>query len=119
MCIRDRRATPGFSGADCTEVCKRAARLAIRDAVDAAANGAEGPTSVGAKHFEDAMATARRSVSDADLAKYDAFAAKQKVSADAAPGDASQAPKAFSFDDPAEIAAAEAAEEEEAELIYD
>ena len=113
------RATPGFSGADCTEVCKRAARLAIRDAVDAAANGAEGPTSVGAKHFEDAMATARRSVSDADLAKYDAFAAKQKVSADAAPGDASQAPKAFSFDDPADIAAAEAAEEEEAELIYD
>ena len=113
------RATPGFSGADCTEVCKRAARLAIRDAVDAAASGAEGPTSVGAKHFEDAMATARRSVSDADLAKYDAFAAKQKVSADAAPGDASQAPKAFSFDDPADIAAAEAAEEEEAELIYD
>ncbi|KAH8062639.1 ATP binding protein [Aureococcus anophagefferens] len=112
------RATPGFSGADCTEVCKRAARLAIRDAVDAAANGAEGPTSVGAKHFEDAMATARRSVSDADLAKYDAFAAKQKVSADAAPG-STEAPKAFSFDDPAEIAAAEAAEEEEAELIYD
>ncbi|KAH8076390.1 ATP binding protein [Aureococcus anophagefferens] len=99
-------------------VCKRAARLAIRDAVDAAANGAEGPTSVGAKHFEDAMATARRSVSDADLAKYDAFAAKQKVSADAAPG-STEAPKAFSFDDPAEVAAAEAAEEEEAELIYD
>ena len=108
------QATPGFSGADCTEVAKRAARLAIRDAVDAAANGDEGPTKVMPKHFEDAMASARRSVSDADLAKYDAFAAKQKVSADAKPGD-DTAPKAFSFDDDD----ANAADDEEAAAMFD
>ena len=90
------RCTPGFSGADCAEVAKRAARCAIRDAVHAAAEGVEGPTAVSTKHFEEAMATARRSVTDADLAKYDAYAAKQKVSADAVDGEPA---KAFSFDD--------------------
>jgi transitional endoplasmic reticulum ATPase len=70
--------TPGFSGADCTEVCKRAARVAIRDAVHAAAAGETGPTRIGATHIEAAMATARRSVSDADLAKYQQFANKQQ-----------------------------------------
>ena len=67
-----------------------------RDAVHAAAEGREGPTAVSTKHFEEAMATARRSVTDADLAKYDAYAAKQKVSADAVDGEPA---KAFSFDD--------------------
>jgi transitional endoplasmic reticulum ATPase len=86
--------TPGFSGADCAEVCKRAARFAIRDAVHAAAAGTTGPRAVGACHFELAMAAARRSVSDAELAKYDAYAAKQKVSADV---DEPDSPRAFSF----------------------
>jgi len=99
--------TPGFSGADCAEVGKRAARFAIRDAVHAAAAGEAGPTEVGAKHFEEAMASARRSVSDADLAKYDAYAAKQKVSADAVDGEPA---KAFSFDDD---------DDEKAEAMYE
>ncbi|KAK7248882.1 transitional endoplasmic reticulum ATPase [Aureococcus anophagefferens] len=111
------RATPGFSGADCTEVCKRAARArsAPPSTRRRTAPRARRPW---ARSTSRTPATARRSVSDADLAKYDAFAAKQKVSADAARG-RGQARQSASFDDPAEIAAAEAAEEEEAELIYD
>ena len=53
------------------------------------------------------MASARRSVSDADLAKYDAYAAKQKVSADAVDGEPA---KAFSFDDD---------DDEKAEAMYE
>jgi len=89
--------TPGFSGADCAEVCKRAARFAIRDAVHAAVAATAGPQAVSVRHFEQAMAAARRSVSDAELAKYDAYAAKQKVSADA---DELDNPHAFSFTTP-------------------
>merc|ERR1719282_1166933 len=99
------RCTPGFSGADCAEVAKRAARCAIRDAVHAAAGGDDGPSEIEPRHFEEAMATARRSVSDADLAKYDAYAAKQKVSADAKDGEPA---RAFSFDDDATAAEEEA-----------
>ena len=84
---------------DGTHVPTNAGYLILEDAVHAvhaAAEGVEGPTAVSTKHFEEAMATARRSVTDADLAKYDAYAAKQKVSADAVDGEPA---KAFSFDD--------------------
>jgi len=72
------KCTPGFSGADCAEVCKRAARIAIRDAVHAVAAGEAGPRKIEAVHIEAAMATARRSVSDADLAKFQQYANKQQ-----------------------------------------
>ena len=71
--------TPGFSGADVAEVCKRAARYAIRDSVDHALSKATTPPPdkvIQRKHFEMAMANARRSVTDTDLQKYDAYAAK-------------------------------------------
>jgi transitional endoplasmic reticulum ATPase len=95
--------TPGFSGADLTEICQRAAKLAIREAIGAmeqsaaaaAAAAAEGgggsqapqapqqdaemaPADpvpyITAVHFEESMRYARRSVSDADIRKYDMFA---------------------------------------------
>ncbi|KAJ1461268.1 P-loop containing nucleoside triphosphate hydrolase protein [Pelagophyceae sp. CCMP2097] len=80
------RSTPGFSGADCAEICKRAARFAIRESVAAeVARGPDDPT-VGVpnpmimpRHFEMAMEIARRSVSDADLAKYEAYSKKAKA----------------------------------------
>merc|ERR1711959_765152 len=75
--------TDGFSGADLAELCQRAAKAAIRDAIAAeelkAGDDAmdDGSTSeIGRKHFEEAFAGARRSVASNDLAKYDQFRKK-------------------------------------------
>merc|ERR1712217_511044 len=74
--------TDGFSGADLAELCQRAAKAAIRDAIaadelktddDMAIDAA---SEIGRKHFEEAMAGARRSVAITDLAKYDQFRQK-------------------------------------------
>jgi transitional endoplasmic reticulum ATPase len=75
--------TDGFSGADLAELCQRAAKAAIRDSIaadelktddmDVDATG-----EIGRKHFEEAMAGARRSVAQTDLAKYDQFRQKMQ-----------------------------------------
>merc|ERR1712139_751078 len=73
--------TEGFSGADLAELCQRAAKAAIRDAI-AADELAEGDmdtgmgNEIGRKHFEEAFAGARRSVDATQLAKYDQFRKK-------------------------------------------
>jgi len=85
--------THGFSGADLTEICQRAAKLAIRESIEAdirrererrAAedNGMmeedeeeEDPVAhITREHFEEAMKYARRSVSDSDIRRYEMFA---------------------------------------------
>jgi transitional endoplasmic reticulum ATPase len=88
--------THGFSGADLTEICQRAAKLAIRESIesdirkarerkekDEAGDDAkmeedeeeEDPVSVISRdHFEEAMKYARRSVSDGDIRRYEMFA---------------------------------------------
>jgi transitional endoplasmic reticulum ATPase len=82
--------TEGFSGADLAELCQRAAKAAIRDAIaadelrtQAAAGGdaameeeAVVKQEITRKHFEEAFAGARRSVSLTDLGKYDNFRSK-------------------------------------------
>merc|ERR1711972_279453 len=75
--------TEGFSGADLAELCQRAAKAAIRDAIAAEelkagddAMDAEGASEIGRKHFEEAFAGARRSVANNDLAKFDQFRKK-------------------------------------------
>uniref|UniRef100_A0A2N9I663 Uncharacterized protein n=1 Tax=Fagus sylvatica TaxID=28930 RepID=A0A2N9I663_FAGSY len=79
--------TAGFSGADITEICQRACKYAIREdiqkdierekrEIDAMAedSAAEEVAEIKAAHFEESMKFARRSVSDADIRKYQAFA---------------------------------------------
>lgn len=95
--------TNGFSGADIAEICQRAAKLAIRESIEAdmkkmrarderraaaaeAGNGEvkmeedddveeEDPVPrITPAHFEVAMSFARRSVSDGDLRRYEMFA---------------------------------------------
>jgi transitional endoplasmic reticulum ATPase len=75
--------TEGFSGADLAELCQRAAKAAIRDAIAAdelkAGDDAmddDACSEIGRKHFEEAFAGARRSVGITDLAKYDNFRKK-------------------------------------------
>jgi transitional endoplasmic reticulum ATPase len=101
------KSTEGFSGADITEICQRAAKNAIRESI--AGNVAharaisagevdesepfEDPVPfIRRDHFEDAMSRARRSVSDDDIRKYEQFMAKMK--ADSSKAGAS----GFSFD---------------------
>lgn len=74
--------TEGFSGADITEICQRATQSAIREAIAEEARRAEtGDASASdpvpeicRRHFAEAMKSARRSVSDADIRKYEMFA---------------------------------------------
>lgn len=83
--------TNGFSGADLTEICQRACKLAIRESIekdieaqrlrqekggdDMETEEAEDPVpDITRGHFEEAMAYARRSVSDNDIRKYEMFA---------------------------------------------
>ncbi|KAI8823782.1 P-loop containing nucleoside triphosphate hydrolase protein [Fimicolochytrium jonesii] len=88
------KATNGFSGADLTEICQRACKLAIRESIEkeisrerarkeALAAGQEPMDGVEEDdpvpeitraHFEEAMKYARRSVSDNDIRKYEMFA---------------------------------------------
>ncbi|CAI7785266.1 unnamed protein product [Closterium sp. NIES-54] len=83
------RYTHGFSGADITEICQRACKYAIRQNIEKdierekrrAANPdsmeedeADEVAEITAADFEEAMKFARRSVSDADIRKYQAFA---------------------------------------------
>ncbi|CAL1135136.1 unnamed protein product, partial [Cladocopium goreaui] len=76
--------TEGFSGADLAELCQRAAKAAVRDAIaadelragdDDAMDTTMG-SEIGRKHFEEAFGGARRSVAASDLAKYDQFRKK-------------------------------------------
>eukprot|EP00884_Botryococcus_braunii_P011469 jgi/Botrbrau1/20322/Bobra.0006s0005.1 len=83
--------TNGFSGADITEICQRACKYAIRENIEKDIERerakAENPDMmdedieeidpvpcITRAHFEEAMKYARRSVSDADIRKYQAFA---------------------------------------------
>ncbi|KAL0417690.1 UNVERIFIED_CONTAM: Cell division cycle protein 48 [Sesamum radiatum] len=81
--------TQGFSGADITEICQRACKYAIRETIEKdiekERRRRENPDSmdedledevseIKPAHFEESMKFARRSVSDADIRKYQAFA---------------------------------------------
>ncbi|CAP23560.2 Protein CBG03070 [Caenorhabditis briggsae] len=85
--------TVGFSGADLTEICQRACKLAIRESIekeiriekerqDRLTRGEElmeddtvDPVpEITRAHFEEAMKFARRSVTDNDIRKYEMFA---------------------------------------------
>lgn len=74
--------TQGFSGADLTEICQRACKLAIRESIEKEIEQQKGAMDTGSDpvpeirrdHFEEAMKFARRSVSDNDIRKYEMFA---------------------------------------------
>eukprot|EP00794_Sanderia_malayensis_P008000 gene8000-8859_t len=84
------KVTHGFSGADLTEICQRACKLAIRESIesdikkereregnpdaDMDFEDEDAVPEIRKDHFEEAMRFARRSVSDNDIRKYEMFA---------------------------------------------
>merc|ERR1712087_924378 len=97
-------ATDGFSGADITEICQRAAKNAIRDSITAGierqnrveageltqeeADALPDPVPAITKaHFEASMTKARRSVGPEIIQQHDEFTEKQKASWGAAAGE--------------------------------
>lgn len=80
----------GFSGADMTELCQRATKAAIRESIaceedrkklatgddDADADMEDPVPVITRKHFEEAMAAARKSVTEYDLQKFEQFKLK-------------------------------------------
>jgi transitional endoplasmic reticulum ATPase len=96
--------TDGFSGADITEICQRAAKNAIRDSITAQiertkrveageltqeeADALPDPVPcITSAHFEASMSKARRSVSPEIIEQYDQFTQKQKQQWSASTGD--------------------------------
>jgi len=83
--------TEGFSGADLTELCQRACKAAIRDAIEADARkkaaealnpgqeikmAADPVPELTRRHFEEALKCARVSVTATDLEKFEQFRRK-------------------------------------------
>lgn len=84
------KVTHGFSGADLTEICQRACKLAIRQSIEAEirmererdkdpnadmeVEDFDPVPEISRAHFEESMKFARRSVSDNDIRKYEMFA---------------------------------------------
>lgn len=90
--------THGFSGADLSFITQRAVKLAIKqaisvdiekskareaageDAMDEDAEADDPVPELTKAHFEEAMASARRSVTDVEIRRYEAFAQSMKNS---------------------------------------
>ena len=96
--------TEGFSGADITEICQRAAKNAIRESIAAdierqrrveegeltqeEADALPDPVPcIGKLHFEESMSKARRSVTPDVVATYDEFSQKSKQLWESSGGD--------------------------------
>eukprot|EP00529_Nitzschia_sp_RCC80_P004358 CAMPEP_0113453178 /NCGR_PEP_ID=MMETSP0014_2-20120614/7225_1 /TAXON_ID=2857 /ORGANISM="Nitzschia sp." /LENGTH=964 /DNA_ID=CAMNT_0000344567 /DNA_START=185 /DNA_END=3079 /DNA_ORIENTATION=+ /assembly_acc=CAM_ASM_000159 len=115
--------TEGFSGADITEICQRAAKNAVRDAITAGierqkrveageltqeeADALPDPVpAITRAHFEASMSKARRSVTPDIIKQYDDFTAKSKQQWSSSGADGGEA-NAYDIDNAAKEQAAE------------
>ncbi|KAL8424611.1 hypothetical protein Efla_003727 [Eimeria flavescens] len=72
--------TEGFSGADIAEFCQRAAKLAIRESIEAEAAGKkEAVNQITRRHFDLAAKDVRRSVPSQVVEAYEAFKRKYET----------------------------------------
>ena len=93
------KVTQGFSGADITEICQRAAKNAIRQSIEADVERirlaeergeeldedeeVEDPVPyISRLHFEEAMSHARKSVADSEIQKYEEYVRSLKGGSD-------------------------------------
>lgn len=127
-------ATDKFTGADLSEICQRAVKFAIRECIEKdmerrrlAAEAGEDLDDVDdvdpvpeitTTHFELAMRDARRSVSDADMARYSSFAATMQQQRSAMLGGTGADNFRFPGGAGAGAGGAAAAEDEDDEDLY-
>jgi transitional endoplasmic reticulum ATPase len=129
--------TKGFTGADLTEICQRAAKLAVRESIENHQRaiqrfeldpsdedfGGQPPApedyvvKLGRRHLEDSMKEARRSVSDSDLAKYSSFATSMQRQRSQMGG--GRGAENFSFSDAPGASSSAAAATDDASALYD
>ncbi|KAG5670781.1 hypothetical protein PVAND_001021 [Polypedilum vanderplanki] len=91
LIIESLKIKTGFSGADLTEICQRACKFAIHEAIETEIHHEKAQIEnkyismdmdddidpvleITRAHFEEAIKFARRSVSDMDIRKYEMFA---------------------------------------------
>lgn len=131
--------TDKFTGADLTEICQSACKLAIREEIERDLERARQKEEAGEEmedddddeeedtmpeilptHFESAVRQARRSVSDRDLAQYASFAQTLQQSRAAVSGATGGSLATFSFPEAggANGGAAAAEEEDDEEDLY-
>merc|ERR1711957_1007816 len=131
--------TDKFTGADLTEICQSACKIAIREEIErdmererikeenADGDDAEDDSmpEILSRHFESAVRNARKSVSDRDLAQYASFAQTLQQSRAAVTGSGGGSLASFSFpvqtasgDGTTGAAGASVEEEEEEEDLY-
>eukprot|EP01138_Halocafeteria_seosinensis_P000756 gb/GECG01000774.1/.p1 GENE.gb/GECG01000774.1/~~gb/GECG01000774.1/.p1 ORF type:complete len:831 (+),score=151.57 gb/GECG01000774.1/:1-2493(+) len=124
------KSTEKFTGADLTEICQKAAKLAIRENIERHMErkriaeeageefdeGLDDVPEITKRHIEVAMGDARRSVSDQDLAKYSAFAATLTQQRSAMSG--RSADGSFRFPEGQNTGDAAAPEEDDDEDLY-
>jgi len=119
--------TEKFTGADLTEICQRAAKLAIREEIEKdklrseLGDGVEQETvteisEILPKHFEDAIRNARRSVSDKDMAQYSSFARTMQAASVINVGNGSLAE--FSFPGSSQTTTTASVQEEQEDDLY-
>merc|ERR1712154_467537 len=120
--------TDKFTGADLTEICQSACKLAIREEIerermreeagdemeeDEEEEDDDTMPEILPRHFESAVRQARRSVSDRDLAQYASFAQTLQQSRAAVTGAAGGSLATFAFPEQGNMADAGTKEEEE------
>jgi len=133
--------TDKFSGADLTEICQRAAKLAIRESIardmererlraQAIEDGEEvgdedeemadePPEMIQRRHFEEAVRNGRRSVSDQQLMQYSSFATTlQQARSTVTAGGGSLAAFAFPDGNASVPAAGSAGDDDDEEDLY-
>ena len=94
--------TEGFSGADISEICQRAAKNAVKDAVRREQAGEAQLPFVSKEHFEEAVSRARKSIPQSEIDRYNSFDESMKTSAK------STATQVFSFAQKGWVSAADA-----------
>merc|ERR1712060_67637 len=122
-----------FTGADLTEICQTACKLAIREEIkrdmernrmreeaDMSDDDEESDSmpEILSRHFEVAVRQARRSVSDRDLTQYASFAQTLQQSRAAVSGATGGSLATFAFPDQSNPSAAGAVEEDDEEDLY-
>jgi len=122
--------TDSFSGADLVEICQTACKLAIREDIvhDVTAlaqdmeydeysdEESEFLPELLPRHFEEAVHSARRSVSDRDLAQYSAFAKSLQQSRGDLTGPHGQSLENFAFPQRAELEHDDSMDEDDIQL---